>query len=88
MAGRISRLLQLRVFRLGLFQYMDVAVGVFPESEEILISCASLGDVSLHRAGAPHLKTRECALGRVSHDPCERVSNRLVRFPIGILVDQ
>src|SRR5580700_1552 len=29
--------LQLRVFRLGLFQDRDVGVGVFPESEEIFV---------------------------------------------------
>jgi len=31
------RLLQLRVFRLGLLQNGDVGVGVFPECEEVLI---------------------------------------------------
>jgi len=37
--GQMKLLLQLRVLGFGFFQEGDVRVGVFPESEEFLISC-------------------------------------------------
>ena len=39
----LPRSLELREFRLGLFEDRDVRVGIFPESEELLISKLCLG---------------------------------------------
>ena len=44
--------LQLRVFGLGGNQDKKVWVGVFPECEEILMGCLSLGGVALQSVGA------------------------------------
>ena len=53
MVGRSPRcLLQLRVFRLGLFQDGDVGIGVFPEDEEVLIGGLSFGGVAGKGTGA------------------------------------
>ena len=48
-AGKV--LLQLRVLRLGFFQDGDVGVGVFPESEEIVVGCAGFRYITLHGVG-------------------------------------
>jgi|SRR5262249_32936289 len=45
-------LFQLCVLRLGLLQDRDIGVGVFPEGEEILVSGAGFGIVTLKRIGA------------------------------------
>src|SRR5208282_2451920 len=52
-------LLQLRVLRLGFFQDGDAGVGVFPESEEVLISGCGLGRVTGHGVGAADLQMRQ-----------------------------
>jgi hypothetical protein len=42
-------LLQLRVLGFGLLQDGNVGIGVFPEGQEILVCCACLDFVALHR---------------------------------------
>ena len=53
------RLLQLRVFRLGLLQNGDVGVGVFPEDEEILLGSFRFVLVATHHIGSPKLETSQ-----------------------------
>src|SRR5438552_19207751 len=43
----VVALLQLRVLRLGFLQDRDVGVGVFPESEEILVGSAGFGRIAI-----------------------------------------
>jgi hypothetical protein len=48
--------LQFGVFRFGLLEHGDVGVGVFPESEEIVVGSAGFGGVALHGVSATELK--------------------------------
>ena|SRR6516164_2660910 len=49
---RTLRLLQLRILRLGLLQDGDVAIGVLPQREEIVVGGAGFGGVALHGISA------------------------------------
>jgi hypothetical protein len=60
--------LQLRVLRLGFFQDRDVGVGVFPQSEEVLVRSASLRSVALESVGACQTEMRQCAQREVPDD--------------------
>ena len=51
----LPNLFQLRVFRLRSDENRNIGVGVFPESEEILVSCAGFGSFTLHRVRTPEL---------------------------------
>jgi|SRR5579863_4982067 len=62
--GGGNRLLQLRVLPLGFFQDGDVRVGIFPGSEEILISGASFRAVSGQSIAAAQAKPGECDVWR------------------------
>jgi hypothetical protein len=53
------RLLQLRVLCFRFLQDGDVGVGVFPDIEEILIRCPSLGGGASQRIRSPKLQTRQ-----------------------------
>jgi len=50
--------LQLGVFRLGLLKDADVGVGVFPQSEEILVGRLCLGLISRQGVGSAQLQVR------------------------------
>jgi len=50
------RLLELRVLGFGLLQDWNIWVGIFPESEEIVVRSAGIGGVALHGVGATELK--------------------------------
>jgi hypothetical protein len=54
-----SKLLQLRVLRLGFFQDGDVGVGVFPKRQKILTGCLGFGGIALHGVGAGDAKMGE-----------------------------
>ena len=60
--------MQLRVLRLGLLQNEDVGIGVFPESEEVLIGFARTFLVSTHRFGTSQLQVRERSQRKVQDD--------------------
>src|ERR1035437_8882167 len=62
-----SQLLQLRVFRLGLLQDGHVGIGIFPESEEILICDTCFGRVALHGVSAGETEASQRAPGKVPH---------------------
>ena len=49
---RTLRLLQLRILRLGLLQDGDVAIGVLPQREEIIVGGAGFNGVALHGISA------------------------------------
>src|SRR5271163_1869850 len=51
--------LQLCVLRLGLLQGGDVGVGVFPDSEEIIVGRTGLDLVAREDVGAPKLEMRQ-----------------------------
>ena len=57
-----SALLQFCVLRFGLLQDGDVLVGVFPQSEKILVRGAALGRVALERVCA-----RQADMGQRTH---------------------
>src|SRR5215831_20908496 len=61
-------LLQLRVFCFGLLQDRDVGIGVFPESEEILIRGAGLGCLSLQSVRTTELEVRKSTDWLVQHN--------------------
>ena len=52
-----SQLLQGRVFILGLAEDRDVGLGVFPESEEIVVGSAGFANITFHGIGPADLKT-------------------------------
>src|SRR4029077_3021795 len=54
--------------RLWLLQDGDVRVGVFPEGEEFLIFCASLGGVALRCLCSPSFKVSQCSYGFVQDE--------------------
>jgi hypothetical protein len=60
--------LQLRVLRLGFLQDGYVGVGVFPESEEILVFSAALGGIALERVGACQAKVGQRTQREVHYD--------------------
>jgi hypothetical protein len=64
----VTRLRQLCVLSFGLFENGDVRVGVFPESEEILVGSAALGGVALHRVGASQLEMSQSADRFIQHN--------------------
>src|SRR5690242_8148121 len=49
MRARHKYSLQLRVFRLGLLQDGNVGVGVFPQSEEVLVGTATFAQITVDR---------------------------------------
>ena len=62
-------LLQLRVFRLGIFRMRYVGVGVFPQREEILIGRLGSRHVALQDIGVSETEMRECSDGFVYAKP-------------------
>src|SRR5205809_695237 len=66
--SNIRRSLQSGVFRLGLLEDRDVGVGVFPESEEILICSLCPGLISRHSERSAELQVRQCADGIADND--------------------
>jgi hypothetical protein len=56
-----SRSLQLRILGFGLRQDRNIAIGVFPEREEILIRNVCLGLISRHRERSAELQVRHRA---------------------------
>ncbi len=65
----IAELLQLGVFRLGLFEDRDVRVGVFPKGEEILVGTLCFGLISRQDESSAQLQARQCAYGVADNDP-------------------
>src|SRR5712691_7432948 len=63
-----AELLQLCVLRLGLLQDGNVGIGVFPESEEVLVSGAALCSVAGEGVGAGEAEMGESAQREVQHD--------------------
>ena len=53
--------LQLRVLCLGFFQDGNIGVGIFPESEEVLVGHARFGGVAFESVGSADLQMRERA---------------------------
>src|SRR5690349_18938084 len=66
---RVTELLQLRAFRLGLLQDRNVWVGVFPECQKILVGSAALSTVALHRVSAAKLEMGQRPDGFVEDNP-------------------
>src|SRR5580700_7695681 len=61
--------LELRILRLGLFQYWNVWVGVFPDGEEILIGGFCLGLISRQRVSPAQPEMGKSSNRRVYHNP-------------------
>jgi hypothetical protein len=61
-------LLQLGVFRFGLFQDGNFGVGVFPEGEEVLVCGLSFGGVAGEGIGTGQAQVRQCADWLVQDD--------------------
>src|SRR5678815_4841422 len=66
---RVPASRQFGVFRLGLREDRDVGVGVFPQSEEILVGGLRLGQISGLRERSTQLQKRQCAYGIRADDP-------------------
>jgi hypothetical protein len=60
--------MQLCILGFGLFQEGDVAVGVFPEGEEVLVGSAGFGGVALNSEGAGKAEMRRCTNDFVEHN--------------------
>src|ERR1019366_65154 len=73
-----SQLLQLRVLGLGLLQDGHVGIGIFPESEEILICDTCFGRVALHGVSASEADSGQCSPGKVRHQ--SPVVDELLKF--------
>ena len=56
------------IFPLGLLQDRNIAIGIFPECEKVLVCGASLIDIAFHRIGAGKAQVRERANWIVQHD--------------------
>jgi hypothetical protein len=69
-------LLQRRVLRLGLLQNGNVGIGVFPESEEILVGSPCLSSVSRQQVRPRQFQVRECTDGFV-HNETGMIENLL-----------
>ena len=63
-----KRLLQFRVLRLGFFQDGNVGVGVFPESEEVLVCGARFRGITLQCVGTRQAKAGQGSKRRVAHE--------------------
>ncbi len=48
---------------------MGISIGVFPESQEILVSGLRLGLVSRYSESSGQLQVRQCSNGIADHDP-------------------
>jgi hypothetical protein len=64
----IHCLLQLGVFRLSLVENRDIGIGIFPESEEILVSGLRLDRISRQSERPAELQARQCSDGIAAHD--------------------
>src|SRR6266849_7877105 len=67
-AGSQPRSYQPRILLLGFLQDGDVGIGVFPESEKILVCGAGLTDVGLHRVSTSEAEVGECPQREVQHN--------------------
>src|SRR5215467_2913710 len=76
-------LLQLRVLGLGLLQDGDVGIGVFPESEKILIGGLRPRGVVIEGISAAKLKMRQCPKHIVRYD--RTVINDVLKFGCRLL---
>lgn len=69
----VTQLLQFRGLRFCSDEDRNVAVGIFPESQEILIRSAALGGVALHPVSASQLEMCQRATCRGTGSFCARL---------------
>ena len=79
--SRPLALLQFRVLRFGFLQDRNVAVGVFPDVEEILIGAASFRRIAGQYIGPAKLQMRQRAQRQVEYDAA--VIDNFLEFTCG-----